>query len=260
MKITILGCGASAGVPVVGRGIKGGFWGNCDPENPKNRRTRASIMIEHEGKIILIDTSPDLRQQILPLGLEDIDAVLFTHEHADHTHGIDELKVLYNVAKREAPYPIYGPLETLEDLKVRFFYLFKEPNGHFREVLEPHEIVYGTPFQAAGLDILPFKQDHARSFTAGYRIGNVAYSTDVKTLDDQAFEYLKDLDLWVVDCISDKPAPTHSHLEQTLEWIERASPKRAILTHMSGHLDYDTLKAQLPPHIEPAYDGMVVEV
>lgn len=258
MKITILGCGSSAGAPTIGKGLIGGNWGKCNPQNPKNRRTRASILIEHEEKNILIDTSPDLRSQLLPLGIQQIDAILYTHDHADHTHGIDEIRNLYYISEATVPYPIFGTRETLKDLQKRFFYLFENAKSHTLPILEPNIIKYNRSFKIGTLTILPFEQDHGKISSTGYRLNNIAYSTDVKHLDDKAFEALQGLDLWIVDCLSEEAKPTHSHLAQTLEWIDKARPKQAILTHLSALLDYEILMSKLPQNVVAAYDGMEI--
>ncbi|MBN9343332.1 MAG: hypothetical protein BGO76_05760 [Caedibacter sp. 38-128] len=255
-KVIILGCGPSGGVPLIGP-QSGGFWGTCDPTNPKNRRMRASIYVEYEGKKLLVDTSPDLRQQFLTFGLRDIDAVLYTHEHADHTHGIDELRSLF-FARKERTIPVYGSEETLQKLKESFSYLFKG-GDHFiyPKILESY--VISNTFLVQGTPISSFVQIHGIGTSLGYRFGNVAYSTDVTDFDEHAQECLKGLDVWIIDCLSRELKPSHLHLEAALEWIEKMKPKRAILTHMNPSLDYEMLKKELPPYIEPAYDGMVIE-
>lgn len=255
-KFTILGCGPSGGVPLIGPHL-GGFWGLCDSNNPKNRRMRASLFVEYEGKRLLIDTSPDLRQQFLTFGLQDIDAVLYTHDHADHTHGIDELRSLF-FARKERMVPIYGNKETIEILKERFAYLFEGGQHYiYPKILELHFVEGG--FSVQGANIISFTQVHGVGTSLGYRFGKMAYSTDVTGFDEHAQECLTGLDIWIVDCLSREPKPSHLHLEAVLQWIEKMKPKKAILTHMNHSLDYETLKKELPPHIEPAYDGMVVE-
>ncbi|AIL13043.1 hypothetical protein IM40_05230 [Candidatus Paracaedimonas acanthamoebae] len=255
-KVIILGCGPSGGIPLIGS-QSGGFWGACDSTNPKNRRMRASIYVEYEGKKLLIDTSPDLRQQFLTFGLRDIDAVLYTHEHADHTHGIDELRSLF-FARKERTIPVYGSEETIQKLRESFSYLF-EGGEHFiyPKILESH--VISNTFLVQDTPIVSFTQIHGIGTSLGYCFGNVAYSTDVTDFDEIAQECLKGLDVWIIDCLSREPKPSHLHLEKALKWIEKMKPKKAILTHMNPSLDYETLKKELPSHIEPAYDGMVIE-
>jgi phosphoribosyl 1,2-cyclic phosphate phosphodiesterase len=249
MNIRMLGSGGSGGVPTVG-----GVWGACDPTEPRNRRRRVSLLIADKGQHLLIDTSPDLREQLLEAETRRIDAVLFTHAHADHLHGIDDLRAINRLMGK--PIPIYADAETLAMMRRRFEYVFTpiEGGSFYKPTVEPHEIV--GPFTAAGLTIVPFAQDHGFSRTLGFRIGAMAYSTDVAELDEAAFATLSGIELWIVDCLRYEPHPTHSHLAKTLSWIERVKPKRAILTHMDIQLDYATLAARLPPGVEPGYDGL----
>ena len=256
MRVTVLGCGPSWGVPRIG-----GEWGECDPANPKNRRRRASVLVEVGESSILIDTPPDLREQLLDANVKKIDAVLYTHIHADHAHGIDDLRSVNHMIGRKLP--VYASPATIDELQMRFRYIFtpvdpKVTVSFYKPVVEAHAVV--GAFTAAGLDIVSFEQDHGFSKTLGFRIGGFAYSTDVRTLDDAAFAVLAGVDVWMVDCQRRKPHPTHSHLEQTLEWIKRVKPRRAILTHMEECFDYEKLRRELPPGVEPGYDGLVVEV
>jgi len=256
MKITVLGCGPSWGVPRIG-----GDWGDCDPAEPKNRRRRASILVEAQGKTVLVDTSPDMRDQLIDAQAVRIDAVLFTHAHADHLHGIDDLRGVNRVM--QAPIPIYAAAATLADIERRFGYVFTPlkpglAGNYYKPVLAPHAI--DGPFTAAGMTVTPFIQDHGFSQTLGFRFGRFAYSTDVFQLDDRAFEALAGVEDWLVDCIRRAPHVTHSHLERTLAWIARLKPKRAWLTHMDETLDYATLRRALPPGIAPAYDGLVIDM
>jgi phosphoribosyl 1,2-cyclic phosphate phosphodiesterase len=255
MRITMLGCGPSWGVPRIGDD-----WGACDPKNPKNRRSRCALLIEDGGQTVLIDTPPDLRQQLLAAQVKRIDAVLFTHAHADHSHGIDDLRSVNRMVGK--PMPIYGSPYTMGELRARFRYIFASVDTtapvFYKPAVEPHEVT--GPFTAAGMGVVPFDQDHGFSQTTGFRVGRVAYSTDVMTLDDAAFAALAGVELWVVDCIRQKPHPTHSHLERTLSWIDRVRPRRAILTHMDESLDYETLRRMLPAGVEPGFDGLIVEL
>lgn len=258
MKITVLGCGSSTGTPALGRGGAGGYWGQCDPNNPKNSRKRASLLVEYQGKFLLIDTSPDLRNQLLPLGLQRMDAIFFTHDHGDHVHGIDEMRNFYYLSGRQSPYPVYGSFETLQGIQNRFSYLFNPVYAKDVPILTPNPKQYGDFFTVEGVPVTLFAQDHGCSLSTGYRLGAFAYSTDVKHLDDTAFSFLEGLDTWMVDCLSLEPRKTHAHLEQTLQWIHRIKPKRAILTHMSPSLDYNWLLRVLPSGVEPAFDGMEI--
>ncbi|MSO75686.1 MAG: MBL fold metallo-hydrolase [Alphaproteobacteria bacterium] len=256
MRVTVLGSGASGGVPLVG-----GVWGACDPANPRNRRLRPSLLVEGAGASILIDTSPDLRAQLLASAVGRLDAVLYTHAHADHVHGIDDLRAL-NFATGAA-IPAYGSAKTLAEIADRFGYAFiksapPQKPGWTRPELTPHVIT--GPFQIAGLEIVPFDQDHHVTISTGFRIGRFAYSTDVVRLDEAAFATLAGIEVWVVSCLREEPHPIHAHLEWVLGWIERLRPQRAILTHMNHSLDYATLARKLPPGVEPGYDGLVLEV
>ena len=256
MRVTMLGCGPSWGVPRIG-----GDWGACDPTNPKNRRSRCSLLVEDGGQTVLIDTPPDLRQQLLAAQIRRIDAVLFTHAHADHSHGIDDLRSVNRMIGK--PLPIYADPHTMSELKARFRYIFAPVDegartAFYKPSVVPNEV--NGAFAAAGLDIVPFMQDHGFSQTLGFRFGRFAYSTDVIRLNDAAFAALAGIELWVVDCIREREHVTHSHLAQTLAWIARVKPKRAILTHMDESLDYETLRRALPAGVEPGYDGLVAEL
>ena len=256
MRVTVLGSGASGGVPLVG-----GVWGACDPENPRNRRLRPSLLVESEGTAILIDTSPDLRAQLLASSVSRLDAVLYTHAHADHVHGIDDLRAL-NCASGTA-IPAFGSARTLAEVSDRFGYAFtrSEPPakpGWHKPELAPQ--VIDGPFQVGRLAIEPFDQDHHVTVSTGFRIGRFAYSTDVVRLDEAAFVALDGIEVWVVSCLREEPHPIHAHLELVLSWIRRLRPRRAILTHMNHSMDYASLARKLPPGIEPGYDGLVLEI
>ncbi|PPR11278.1 MAG: Phosphoribosyl 1,2-cyclic phosphodiesterase [Alphaproteobacteria bacterium MarineAlpha11_Bin1] len=257
MKITILGCGPSQGVPVIGN-----RWGSCDPENPKNRRTRSSILVEVDGVSILVDTSPDIRNQFLFNKINMIDAVLYTHLHYDHVGGIGELRTISFLAKSRID--IFGTPATLKTLESNWSYLFSAKGSHdpilYKPAVEPHRFVYGTPFDVHGIKVLPFELDHGICDTAGFRIANFAYTTDVVEMPDSAFEVLEGVDTWIVDCLRTEPHPTHSHLDRTLEWIGRVNPRRAVLTHMNLQTDYATINALCPDGVEPAYDGMTLNI
>ena len=250
----MLGCGPSMGVPAIGR-----EWGACDPSDPRNRRRRASVLIESHGKTVLIDTSPDLREQLLDADIGRLDAVILTHAHADHLHGIDDLRAVNRLMRQAIP--LYADAKSLAEIKARFGYALEPvpPDGYFyKPTLTPH--VIDGPFSAAGLPVTPFAQDHGYSTTLGFRIGAFGYSTDVTELDEAAFAALAGIELWIVDCLRYEPHPTHSHVAKTLAWIERLKPKRALLTHLDHPLDYSELAAQLPRGVEPGYDGLAVEL
>jgi len=254
MRVTVLGCGPSTGVPLIG-----GNWGRCDPGDPRNRRRRVSVLVEIGGVVILIDTSPDLREQLLDAGVTRIDAVVLTHAHADHLHGIDDLRSVNRLMQRAIP--LYADARTSAEMGRRFDYVFEpveEPGRFYKPTLLAHEIV--GPFEIRGISVLPFVQDHGFSTTLGLRIGGFAYSTDVTELDDSAFAVLQGVELWIVDCLRREPHPTHSHLAKTLAWIARVRPQRAVLTHMDQSLDYRELSAELPSGVEPGCDGLAIEL
>lgn len=258
MKVTVLGCGGSGGVPLAGT-VPGGNWGRCNPRNPKNRRRRVSIHVGTGETSVLVDASPDLRAQLLDNRITRIDAVLFTHGHGDHCHGIDDLRFM--VYAQGGPIDAYMDAQTQAQLTLRFDYAFAsshDPKSLYPSLLTDH--VIDGPFRIGDLGITPFVQGHGPDTTLGYRLGPVAYSTDVVSLDDDAFRALDGVHLWIVDCLRFEPHPTHAHLDLTLEWVERVRPARAILTHMNHAVDYDELAARCPPGVEPAYDGMTIEL
>lgn len=250
----MLGCGASTGVPAIGPN-----WGRCDPTDPRNRRRRASLLVEVGQVAILIDTSPDLREQLIDARVRRLDAVVMTHAHADHLHGIDDIRQLNRLMK--AAIPLWADAKSLSEIRRRFGYALEpppEPGRFYKPTLEPHEIT--GPFMIHGVSVAPFVQDHGYSTTLGFRIGPMAYSTDVTELDDAAFAAVAGVELWIVDCMRRAAHPTHSHLDKTLGWIARVCPHRGVLTHMDQSLDYRALAAELPESVEPGYDGLVVEL
>ena len=254
MRVIVLGCGASTGVPAIGPN-----WGRCDPTDRRNRRRRVSVLVEAGSTIILIDTSPDLREQLLDAGVARLDAVLLTHAHADHLHGIDDLRTVNRLMR--SAIPLYADGKTLAEIERRFGYVLKpveEPGRYYKPTLTPHEIK--GPFEIGGIPIVPFVQDHGFTTTLGIRIGAFAYSTDVTELDERAFAALQGVELWIVDCLRREPHPTHSHLAKTLGWIARVRPRRAVLTHMDQSLDYRELCGELPSGVEPGQDGLVIEL
>ncbi len=257
MRVTVLGCGPSAGVPMVGCACA-----VCTSAQPRNRRLRSSILVAEGETQILVDSAPDLREQLLTNKISRLDAIVYTHGHADHLHGLDDLRSINHLMNRALP--AYGDEATLTELRSRFGYAFNnsgQRNGFwYQPKLEARPI--RGPFRVGELDILPFAQSHGvmREATVGFRFGNFAYSTDVKEIPDEGFKALEGVQVWLVDCLSERPNPAHSDLKQTLEWIARAKPRRAILTHMNHSLDYDALVAKLPEGVEPAYDGMVIDI
>ncbi len=259
MKVTILGSGGSGGVPLIGEN-----WGRCDPANPRNRRRRVSVLVETAGRTILIDTSPDCRAQLLDARVMRIDAVLFTHDHADHVHGIDDMRFLRKDLEAP-PIPAFATASTLEVLTQRFGYAFRQAEHGsgflYRPFLEPHAIDYGRAFEAVGVGVMPYRQEHGfGSMTTGFRIGAMAYSTDVVALPEESLALLGGLDLWIVDCLRFEPHNTHANFDKAMGWIERLKPRHAVLTHLNHSIDYATLAARCPAGVEPAYDGLVIEV
>ena len=254
IKITLLGCGGSHGVPLVGN-----RWGNCDPDNPRNRRRRPSVFVEWDGVNFLIDTGPDLRAQLLDAEIDRIDAVLYTHAHADHTHGIDDIRSIARLGKRCIP--AYAEPEVIAQVQNKFAYIFRDSDTLatlYPAVMEPR--TFDGPFEVGDRTVVPFDQDHGICRSTGFRFGPFAYSTDVVDLGDDAFEALDGVEVWIVDCLREGPHPTHAHLEKTLSWIERVGTPRAITTHMNHQTDYETLAAKLPDGVEPGFDGMVIQI
>ncbi|HTI88753.1 MAG TPA: MBL fold metallo-hydrolase [Alphaproteobacteria bacterium] len=259
MRVTILGSGAAGGVPQIG-----GDWGACDPDEPRNRRRRASILVESSGSRVLVDTSPDMREQLIDAEVSALDAILYTHEHADHVHGIDDVRTLNRISRRAID--AYGSAHTMNTILKRFNYVFTPPPveggkpAFFKPCLTAHEVAPGQAFAVGSLDVMPFAQDHGFMTTLGFRFGDFAYSTDVVKLDEAAFATLTGVKVWLIGCLGYHQHPTHAHLDRVLGWIEQLKPERAVLTHMTGALDYRTLATSLPTGVEPGYDGMVLDV
>lgn len=259
-RFTILGCGSSGGVPRLG-----GHWGACDPENPKNRRQRCSLLVEQIGPEgttrVLIDTSPDLRDQLLQAGVGTLDAVIYTHGHADHTHGLDDLRmVVFNMRKR---LPVWADAVTRRDLELRFGYAFVKPEwSSYPPILEMNEIDGPVVIDGAGgeIEFDPFEVGHGGINALGFIMGKAAYLPDVKEMDDAHWDRLHGLDLWILDALRYDPHPTHIHVDQSIEWLQRAGVAHGVLTNMHIDIDYATLAGQLPQPLEPAYDGMVIEL
>jgi phosphoribosyl 1,2-cyclic phosphate phosphodiesterase len=263
MQVRLLGCGASAGVPMIGGADGTGDWGACDPAEPRNRRTRASIVVQGapNGPRLLVDTGPDLREQLLACAVPRIDAVIYTHAHADHVTGLDDVRMLNRICGH--PLDAFATRATLAELTVRFPYAFRpwDPPGFYRPVLVGREVVPGNTLATLGLHVRLFDQDHGRSHTLGLRIGGFGYSTDVVALDDSAFAALAGVDTWLVDCFQRRgPHNTHAHLELVQSWVARLRPRRTVLTHMGNDMDWGWLRAHLPPGIEAGHDGMTLEV
>ena len=259
LEFTILGCGSSGGVPRAD-----GDWGACDPANPRNLRSRCSMLVRRLGQgaeaetTVLVDTSPDLRLQTAQAGALRMDAVLLTHDHADQTHGLDDVRAFF--IRQRARIACHMDAVTEASMMRRFGYIF-EGEGGYPAICERRRIPdHGALWQVDGpsgpIPVVTFDQDHGGLRSVGYRFGDVAYSSDVVDLDEAAFAALSGLDVWIVDALRYRPHPTHAHLEKTLGWIERLKPRRAILTNLQSDLDYAILSAELPSGVEAAYDGL----
>jgi phosphoribosyl 1,2-cyclic phosphate phosphodiesterase len=262
LKFTILGCGSSGGVPRPALG-----WGDCDPSNPKNRRRRTAFLIERRGTDgvtrVLIDTPPDLREQLLDAEVDSLDAVLYSHEHADHTHGVDDLRAFY--IKQRRLVDVYLDDYTGRSMRSRFDYCFKSPPGsEYPPILAEHRMTAGQPVTITGkggaITALPILQRHGEIDSLGFRFGSLAYSCDIGGLPDDSAAALAGLDVWIVDALRYRPHPSHFSLSDALEWIARLKPRRAILSNLHSDLDYDVLRNTLPPGVDPAYDGMAIEI
>ncbi|SEM95232.1 phosphoribosyl 1,2-cyclic phosphate phosphodiesterase [Gemmobacter aquatilis] len=259
-RFTILGCGSSGGVPRLG-----GDWGDCDPTNRKNRRRRCSLLVERIGAEgitrVLIDTSPDMRDQLLDAGVGTLDAVAYTHSHADHVHGIDDLRqIVFNLRRR---LPVWADGPTQGALLDRFAYAFVQPEGSpYPPILDLHTINGPFTIQGAGgpLTLTPFVADHGSIDALGFRVGGLAYLPDAVQIPEESWPHLTGLQVWIIDALRRKPHPTHAHLALALDWLARAAPERGVLTNMHLDLDYASLAAELPAHITPAFDGMVIEL
>ena len=262
LTFTILGCGSSGGVPRPALG-----WGDCDPANPKNRRRRTSLLAERRSANgitrVLIDTPPDSREQLLDAQVDRLDGVLYTHEHADHTHGVDDLRAYF--IKQRQLVDVYLDELTGAMMQSRFAYCFKSPPGSdYPPILREHRLTAAQPVIVTGpggaIEALPILQQHGDIPSLGFRFGTFAYSCDLSGLPPESVAALAGLDVWVVDALRYRQHPSHFSLSDALGWIERLKPKRAILTNLHSDLDYDVLRTQLPPHVEPAYDGMKIEI
>ena len=259
MRVTLLGAGASAGVPMIGGPDGRGDWGVCDRNEPRNRRTRSSAVLDAGQGGLLIDTGPDLREQLLSCGISQIAAILYTHDHADHITGLDDVRILNRIAGR--PLPALATEKVLEDLQTRFDYAFRpwKPPGFYRPVMEPRAVAAGDTVDVAGMQVRLFEQDHGFATTLGLRVGDFAYCTDVVGLAPDALAQLAGLDTLVISCFQRGPHNSHAPLPVVLDWIAQLQPRRAILTHMGTDMDWAWMQANLPAGVEPAYDGMVIE-
>ncbi|HTI65956.1 MAG TPA: MBL fold metallo-hydrolase [Caulobacteraceae bacterium] len=259
LEFTILGCGSSGGVPRAD-----GDWGDCDPAESRNRRSRCSLLVRRPGvsadeaTTVLVDTAPDLRLQAVAAGVKRVDAVLYTHDHADQVGGIDDLRAFY--LRNRVRTPCYMDAFTQAQMLQRYGYAF-ETRGGYPAIcdplpLPPHGVGWSIEGPSGPVPVLGFDQDHGEIRSVGFRFGPVAYSSDVVGLPEASYAALAGVEVWIVDALRDRPHPTHAHVEMTLGWIERVRPARAILTNLHVDLDYNALKARLPAGVEPAYDGM----
>ena len=258
MKVTILGCGASGGVPRIG-----GIWGNCDPTNPKNTRRRCSILVEKTSENgttrVLVDTSPDMRMQLIDAGIGEVDGVIYTHEHADHTHGVDDLRqIAFNTRQRTN---VYMTERVWKHLVPKFSYCFESPPGSFYpSILNACEITPYEKFSIDGkggtIDILPMNQHHGSILSMGFRFGDFTYSTDVNEFPEETAKALEGTKIWVIDALRFNAHKTHFNVETALSWISKIKPEKAYLTNMHHDLDYEALKSMLPEKVSPSYDGL----
>ena len=261
LRLTILGCGSSGGVPRIGEG-----WVACDPANPKNRRRRCSVLVERLGPAgttaILIDTSPDLREQLLDADVKRLDAVLLSHPHADHTHGIDDLRSLCLFMRRRLDVHMNEPTSLI--IRRAFSYIFQTPDGSsYPPIANELRLSAGELCRIEGpggpIEAMPFELEHGEISALGFRFGGLAYTPDVKRIPAASLPFLEGLDMWIIDALRYRPHPSHFSVDDALDWIEKMRPRRAILTNLHTDLDYETLRAKLPAHVTPAYDGMGVE-
>lgn len=259
-RFTILGCGSSPGVPRIT-----GDWGACNPANPRNRRSRAALLVQQIGEdggvtTVVIDTGPDFRQQMIDAKVADIDAVLYTHAHADHLHGIDDIRGYFHNSHRRIP--IHADAATMDRIQAGFGYCLETPSGsNYPPIVQPVLIerldrTFTVDGAGGAIEFLPLKQQHGDIHSLGFRIGDIAYCSDVSDFPEDSVAKLQNLDLLILDALQYKFHPSHLSLEQSLDWISRLQPKRAYLTHMHVPLDYDTVMGETPKHVEPAYDGL----
>lgn len=262
LRITVLGCASSGGVPRIGP--DGPNWGDCDPANPMNRRRRCALLIQLIGQegttTVLMDAGPDVREQLIGARAGWLDALILTHDHADHVHGIDDLRmVVFNRRKR---LPCWMDERTEETIRQRFGYVFETPPGSsYPPIMDLHSINGPVTIEGAGgpVTCLPFDVPHGDSDALGFRIGPVVYTPDISEMSEAAWAAVENADCWILDALRYRPHPSHANVETALEWIERASPPRAFLTNLHVDLDYARLDAETPEHVRPAHDGLVLE-
>ncbi len=261
LRVTLLGTGPSQGVPSLGGPEGEGDWGACDRAEPRNRRTRTSALLRDptSGAALLVDSGPDLRAQLLAARCRSLDAVLWTHAHADHVMGIDDLRAVNRV--RQGALTCYGTAATLKELRERFGYAFHEPTrGFHRPALDAREVTPGDAVGWSGRQIRLLDQDHHVMRTLGLRVGGFAYTTDVVRMPEASLAALEGVEVWVVGCFQPGPHPVHAGLEQVMAWRDRLRPRRTILTHMSAAFDFARLRRELPGGVEPGFDGLEIRV
>ncbi len=258
MKVTMLGCGTSVGVPALGQA----GWGKCNPEDERNRRQRCAVLVEVNDTVILVDAGPDIRNQLIPLGIKKIDALLITHTHSDHVAGLDDLRAFYWPERNNIK--IHATAHHGRDIVERFPYLFaKKPDSpsYFVPPMAMHQIDAGTQITIGDCKIDILHQDHGNSTSLGFMFDHkFAYSTDVIDMSDDVFDKLTGVDLWIVEALRADPHSAHSHFDQTFEWIERVKPRRAVLTHLGLEADYERLSRLCPTGTEPGIDGLQFEL
>jgi len=252
MRLTFLGTGTSTGVPTLACRCP-----VCTSSDPRDKRTRPSVLLEFDGRAVVIDTAPDFRQQALREGMERLDAVLFTHTHADHVLGLDDVRVFY--FRQREPIPIYASSRSMDDIRRIFAYIFDQtyPYGGIAK-LDPH--IIDGPFDLWGERLIPLPVLHGNLPVLGFRFGKTAYVTDFSAIPDSTIPLIEGLDVLVLDALRHKPHPTHSSLEQSLDWVERLKPRRAFFTHIAHELGHEATNAALPPHVRLAYDGLKLDL
>ena len=275
LRFTVLGCGSSPGTPRLGGADGKGDWGACDPSNPRNRRSRCSMLVEKSGASgvtrVVVDTSPDFRSQMLSAGVANLDGVVFTHPHADHIHGIDDVRQFALLAR--ARIDTYADAQTFDRLMEGFAYCYRSPPGSiYPPILNHNPITEGEIFAVSGpggdIEILPIRQEHGPIHSLGFRFGGdlragkggLCYSPDISGIPETSVDDLRGLDVWIVDALQYREHISHFSLQEALDWIKALAPARAVLTHMHIPMDYDTVDRETPDHVVPAHDGLVIDL
>lgn len=257
MRVTVLGCGGSGGVPLLGN-----EWGACNPANPRNRRRRVSVLVETGGQGILLDASPDLRAQLLDAGVATLDAVLFTHDHADHTHGLDDIRALSML--RDAPLPLYGSRETLESLTRKFSYIFDDNvrplPGTSKPEAQLNVVEPGQSLRVADLDVVVATVPHGHAEVLAYRFGPLAYITDAKSVPAETIEVMRGARVLVLNALLRTSHPTHLSISEAIEVAREIGAERTYFTHLTHETSHADLEAELPAGISPAFDGLTIRI